>query len=117
MPVAAENPAGGLAGAGVGVGMGMAMAQRFDPNTGGTAAGGPLSPPPPPAPPAPWFIVENGQSVGPFNQEQLAQAVGAGRVSGETLVWTAGKAEWLAARQAPPVAALLANAPPPPPVA
>jgi membrane protease subunit (stomatin/prohibitin family) len=114
MPVAAENPAGGLAGAGVGVGMGMAMAQRFDPNTGDTAPGGP--PPPPPAAPAPWFIVENGQSVGPFSPEQLARAVGAGRVSGETLVWTAGMTEWVVAGQAPPVAALLASAPPPAPV-
>jgi membrane protease subunit (stomatin/prohibitin family) len=34
MPVAAENPAGGLAGAGVGVGMGMAMANQWAPGSG-----------------------------------------------------------------------------------
>ena len=113
MPIAAENPAGGLAGAGVGVGMGMAMANRFDPVSGG-APTGPSAPPPPPPPPS-WHIVESGQSVGPFTPGQLAQAVGAGRVGPDTLVWTKGMAQWVPANQAPPVEALLANAPPPPP--
>jgi membrane protease subunit (stomatin/prohibitin family) len=109
MPVAAENPAGGLAGAGVGVGMGMAMANRFQP--GAPTAGGP---PPPPAPSA-WYIVENGQSVGPFVPDQLAQAVQAGRVRPDTWVWSAGMSEWIPARSAPALASLLARTPPPPP--
>ena len=116
MPVAAENPAGGLAAAGVGVGMGMGMAQRFDPNHGGAIGpAGPTSPPPPPAPPVLWHIVENGQTVGPFGPDPLAQAIRAGRVGPDTLVWSTGMAGWVAARLAPAVAALLASTPPPPP--
>jgi membrane protease subunit (stomatin/prohibitin family) len=115
MPAAAENPAGGLAGAGVGVGMGMAMANRFQPGAMGAGQAGPAGPPPPPA--SPWYIVENGQSVGPFGPEQLAQAMRAGRVGPDTLVWSAGMSEWVAARLAPALAPLLAQTPPPPPSA
>ena len=115
MPVAAENPAGGLAAAGVGVGMGMGMAQRFDPNGGTIGPASPTSPPPPPAPPALWHIVENVQTVGPFGPDPLAQAIQAGRVGPDTLVWSTGMAGWVAARLAPAVAALLASTPPPPP--
>ncbi len=112
MPVAAANPAGGLAGAGVGVGMGMAMANRW--GAGGPASGGPAMPPPPPAPVAPWHIVENGQSVGPFTPEQLAQAIAAGRVGPDTLVWSAGMSAWAVARSVPAWAAQFGAAPPPP---
>ena len=98
--------------------MGMAMAQRFDPQAGGGSPAppmGPQTPPPPPPPPTPWFIVENGQSVGPFQAEQLTQAIAAGRVGADTLVWSAGMPEWTSAAQTPAVAAMLAAAPPPPP--
>ena len=113
MPVAAENPAGGLAGAGVGVGMGMAMAGRWAP--GGPSPAGPAIPPPPPAPPAPWHIVEQGQAVGPLRPDQLAQAVASGRVGPDTLVWSAGMPAWAAARTVPALAGLLGGTPPPVP--
>jgi membrane protease subunit (stomatin/prohibitin family) len=112
MPVAAENPAGGLAGAGVGLGMGVAMAGPMMQSTGMAPA--PQTPPPPPAPPA-WHLVENGQSTGPFTLEQIAQGIAAGRIRGETLVWTAGMAGWAAAAQTPQIAGLFQPAPPPPP--
>jgi hypothetical protein len=110
MPAAAENPAGGLAGAGVGVGMGMAMAQRFEANAGGGA--GPAAPPPLPTA---WHVVENGQARGPLTRDQLAAAIAAGRVGADTLVWSPGMPEWQPARQVPALAALFASAPPPPP--
>src|SRR5262245_37850718 len=103
-PVAAANPAGGLAGAGVGVGMGVAIAGRFAPGPG---------PVPPPPPTSAWHVVEAGQAVGPWSPEQLAQAVAAGRVGPDTLVWCAGMANWAAARTVPALAPLLG--PPPPP--
>ncbi len=106
MPVAAENPAGGLAGAGVGVGMGMAMAGRWAPD--GAAPGGA-----PPPLPAAWHVAENGQRVGPWSQAELARAIAAGRVGADTLVWSAGMPEWAPARDVPALAALLAAAPPP----
>ena len=89
MPVAAANPAGGLAGAGVGLGMGMAMAGPMMQGAG--AAPAPQTPPPPPAPAA-WHLAENGQSTGPFTMEQVAQGIATGRIRPETLVWTAGMA-------------------------
>jgi len=125
MPVAAANEAGGLAGAGIGLGMGMGMAGHLMPNIGigqavggpGTAgpgpAPGPQAPPPPPVPPS-FHLVQNGQTVGPFNLTQLAQAVGQGQLTAETLVWTAGMQGWVAAREAPALAAFFAVPPPPP---
>ncbi len=107
-PVAAANPAGGLAGAGVGVGMGMAIAGRFTPG----AAPASTAPPVPPA--TAWHVVENGQAVGPFGPTELAQAITAGRVGPDTLVWCAGMANWTAARSVPAVAAMLGTPPPPP---
>ncbi len=110
MPVAAANPVGGLAGAGVGLGMGMAMA---GPMLQGGAPGQPGPQAPPPPPPVTWHIAENGQSVGPFTPPQLAQAVSAGRVRPDTLVWTQGMTGWTAANQVPQVLGLFAASPPP----
>jgi membrane protease subunit (stomatin/prohibitin family) len=119
MPVAAANPAGGIAGAGVGVGMGLAIAQTMgQPPIGGVQppTGPPLpQAPPPPPPPVHWHIAQNGQTLGPFSAEQLAQGVASGQVRGETLVWSAGMASWTAANQVPQLLAMFQPAPPPPP--
>ena len=96
-PVAAANPAGGLAGAGVGVGLGVAYAQ---------GTGTPPAPPPLPG----WHVAEQGRSVGPLDFAALAAEITAGRVSRETLVWTAGMAAWQPASQ---VASLQTLFPPP----
>jgi membrane protease subunit (stomatin/prohibitin family) len=125
MPEAAANPAGGLAGAGVGLGMGLAMANSM----GGMMPGanGPGSAPaalatqspatPPSLPSVAWHIAEAGQSVGPFAPAQLAQAITAGRVTRETLVWSAGMESWLAAGQVEGLAPFFAPQPPPIPSA
>jgi membrane protease subunit (stomatin/prohibitin family) len=102
MPVAAANPAGGLAGAGVGLGMGLALA--------GPALAG-ASPPPVPAA-ASWHIAEAGRSVGPLSSDGMARAASEGRLRPDTLVWSPGMTGWLPASQVPALAALF---PPPPP--
>ncbi len=104
MPVAAANPAGGLAGAGVGVGMGMAIASPLLP---GASRGAPQGPPPPPA--QAWWIAEAGQSHGPFSPAQLASS---GQLRPDTLVWTTGMADWQPAAQVAALAALLPPRPP-----
>jgi len=109
IPVAAANPAGGLAGAGVGVGMGMAVAGRMMPGPG-AAAPAPQAPPPPPVPPA-WHVVQGGAATGPFSAEQLARSVAAGTLRPDTLVWTAGMAAWAPAGQVPQLATLFTPAP------
>lgn len=119
IPDAATNPAGGLAGAGVGLGMGMAIAGPMMQNGlggGGGQGPAPAAAAPPPAPPAvAWHIAENGQSVGPFTGDQLAQAITQGRVAPATLVWSAGMASWVQAAQVPQLAGLFQQGPPPVP--
>jgi membrane protease subunit (stomatin/prohibitin family) len=139
IPTAAQNPAGGLAGAGVGMGMGLAIARDMGPTgfggqpgghpgVGGPAGSGPQGPiapvfgsqpaPPPPAT-VPWHLVEGGQAVGPLSETELGAAVTSGRVRPETLVWTPGMANWVAAREVPKLAPFFAagrGTPPPPPM-
>jgi membrane protease subunit (stomatin/prohibitin family) len=103
MPVAAANPAGGLAGAGVGVGMGMAIAS---PMLGGALRGAPPGPPPPPA--VLWWVAAGGQTQGPFTPEQLARS---GLLSSNTLVWSTGMSDWQPAAQVAALAPLLPPAP------
>lgn len=131
MPVAAENPAGGLAGAGVGVGMGLAMANSMGAasasaggqGTGangafggavgvGAAAGAAMASMPTPVV---WHIAENGASVGPFTSAQLAQAIASGRVGRQTLVWSPGMSDWTMAEQVTGLRASFVAQPPPVP--
>jgi membrane protease subunit (stomatin/prohibitin family) len=118
MPEAAANPAGGLAGAGVGLGMGLAMTNAMggmmSPGASGAAPAQPSGPPPVP-PAVSWHIAEGGESVGPFATAQLAQAITAGRVTRETLVWSAGMNGWLAAGDVEALAGYFAPQPPPVP--
>jgi hypothetical protein len=90
--------------------MGMAMA---GPMLSSAVPG--ASPPAPPA--ASWHIAENGQTLGPFGLEALAQAAAQGRFRLDTLVWTAGMASWTPAAQMPQLASLFQTPPPPPPPA
>ena len=113
MPVAAQNPAGGVAGAGVGLGMGMAMAGA----SAGAAAGRPplqLIPPVPETDAAVWHFTSAGRTFGPYSVGQLAQAIGAGQITEETLVWTPGMVAWTPLGRVARLATLLAPPPPPP---
>jgi membrane protease subunit (stomatin/prohibitin family) len=117
MPEAAANPAGGLAGAGVGLGMGLAMTNSMGGISGASGAQGaslPAGPPPVPAPTA-WHFAEADAPVGPFTGPQLAQAIGAGRVTRSTLVWRAGMNEWAPAGDVEALAGIFATLPPPMP--
>ena len=110
MPVAAANPAGGLAGAGLGVGMGMAMANpmmQAVSSPGGASAPPPAQAPPPPPPMPSWHLAENGEAVGPFTPPQLEEAVASGRLRRDTLVWRTGMPGWTQAGEVPELASLL----------
>jgi len=115
MPVAAANPAGGLAGAGVGLGMGLAVAQQMGTGPGGPGGSPTPAPQAPPPPPVAWHVAEGQRALGPFGPAQLAEAVAQGRLRPETLVWSQGMAQWLQAAQVPEIAALFRAAPPPVP--
>ncbi len=118
MPVAAANPAGGLAGAGVGLGMGLGIAQTMAAPAARGGSPPPAHSPPPPPPAAPsWHIAVNGQTQGPFTPEQISAGIAAGQVRGDTLLWAAGMANWTAADRIPAFSIDFQSAPPPPPPA
>jgi len=108
IPTAAANPAGGLAGAGVGLGMGMAIAGAGAPSKSPLL----LIPPTPEADPALWHVASGGRTFGPYTVAQLAQAVAAGEVTSESLVWTVGMVAWTPMARVSRLAVLF---PPPPP--
>jgi membrane protease subunit (stomatin/prohibitin family) len=113
MPIAAENPAGGLAGAGVGLGLGMAMAGQMMPGAGGQGAS--ATTPPQPQTPVAWHVAVNGQTSGPFTVVQLSEMAAAGQLTPATMVWAAGMAGWVPAGQLPHLTHLFPQTPPPPP--
>lgn len=115
MLAAAENPAGGGATEGMGLGMGFAMANQMMQNSG-RAMGGAAAPPPPPV--TAWHVAVNGQTQGPFSDQQMAQGIAAGQLDSRTLVWSAALSGWTPAGQVPQLQALFqsgATPPPPPP--
>jgi membrane protease subunit (stomatin/prohibitin family) len=111
---AANNPGGG-AGDGLGLGMGIAVGQqvaRSMSGAGGAADAGPGEPPPLPNQ-AQWYIGVDGQRQGPFDLGGLAEQVGEGTLTAETLVWRAGMGQWQPAGQVGELASVLASVPPP----
>ncbi|MBN2271034.1 MAG: SPFH domain-containing protein [Sedimentisphaerales bacterium] len=122
LPEAAANP-GGAAGAGVGAGMGIGAGLGFGQvianNLGQNIAGaqqGAAIPPTPPPPVLQWYAYINGSQVGPMTPGQLSAAVQSGQVTGETLLWRQGMANWTTAAGVPDLASIF-RSPPPPPVA
>lgn len=113
MATAAANPAGGGAAEGMGLGMGFAMANRMA--TTGTQTNAPA--PAISLPTSTWHIAVQGQSLGPFSSQQMADAIAKSEVRGETMIWTAGMSTWQPAREVPQWASYFQSPPPPPPAA
>jgi len=114
MTAAAENPSGGGAAEGMGLGMGFAMASQMMQGMGAANAQGGGGAPPN-VPTAMFHIVEKGQSIGPFSIQQMQERIAAGIVTVETLVWSAGMANWMPAGRVPGLSSQLSPPPPPPP--
>ncbi len=118
---AAENP--GQAGGMMGMGIGMAMGQQFTSPWAQAAQQPPAvaAPPPPPPPPPPvaaqaqYHLVIQGQQQGPYDTAGVRQWIASGQVSGQTLAWKSGMAQWMALQQFPEWATLAGTTPPPPP--
>ncbi|HPQ41200.1 MAG TPA: AIM24 family protein [bacterium] len=45
-----------------------------------------------------WYVAKDGQSLGPFTQEQMKQKIQAGEVTGDDQVFQSGMAAWAPAR-------------------
>ncbi len=114
----ANNPGGGgnMMGMFAGVNMGQTMGAAMQQGAQSPQQPGAVPPPLPQA--AQWYAAQNGQQVGPFDQNGLAQRIQAGQITRETLLWKQGMAAWTAAGQIPEVANLFGAVPPPlpPPV-
>ncbi|GMU81013.1 MAG: hypothetical protein AMXMBFR47_08840 [Planctomycetota bacterium] len=120
---AAKNPGGGAASQGMGMGIGFAMGQQMA-NAMGGAAGGMAAhapagssagqaPPPLPGAALAFYVAINNQQAGPFDAAALAQKIGGGQVTRDTLVWKAGMAQWTKAGEVAEIAPMFAQAPPP----
>jgi membrane protease subunit (stomatin/prohibitin family) len=100
---AAKNP--GPAGAVIGMGMGQVLGGQMM----GAAAAGPVAA----APPSLFFVVIDNQRTGPFDAAALRAKAASGAVTRETLVWREGMGSWMAVRDVPELAPVLASSPPP----
>jgi membrane protease subunit (stomatin/prohibitin family) len=108
---AANNP-GGAAGVGVGLGAGVAMGAQMMNNMSGVAGAGGASPPPVPGGAA--FHVAVGQNqTGPFDLDALRRQAASGSLTRDSLVWTAGMAQWSKAGDVAELSGLFAGVPPP----
>ena len=113
---AANEGAGGQfasIGAGLGVGMGVGgaignMAAQFI-NTNPTQQTPPSIPTQ-----TTYFIYVNGQQLGGQTAQSIVEYIQQGVVNGDTLVWTAGMAQWAKLSQVPELAKLLTIQVPPP---
>jgi len=63
-----------------------------------------------------WYFVQNGQTRGPVNRQQLLQAIATAH-GPSTLVWGPGVPEWTEARHIAGLTEATASTPPPPPSA
>lgn len=48
-----------------------------------------------------WYMMSDGQQLGPYSGEQMQQYATEGRIAPESLVWAEGMAEWAQASQVP----------------
>ena len=60
-----------------------------------------------------YLVMYNGQQVGPVGIDQIRNAVQAGQMTKDTILWREGLSEWCPARSVPELLVLFA--PPPPP--
>jgi membrane protease subunit (stomatin/prohibitin family) len=108
----AMNPAGMMTGMMMGGAMGTQMAGMMN-NMGQQMQNQQNVPPPPPQ--IQYSVAINGQTMGPFNMQQLQQMVQNGQLTTTTHVWKQGMAGWEAAGGVNELSSLFGSMPPPPP--
>lgn len=103
------------AGGGMAMGMGFGMAQSFGQAMAKGDDTDPLKPPPMP-PEAKeikhYYAVIEGDRVGPINLSAVADMIAKNQLNADTLMWTAGLDDWVAAEGLTEVQSHLANQPP-----
>ncbi|MBF0348640.1 MAG: DUF4339 domain-containing protein, partial [Magnetococcales bacterium] len=69
--------------------------------------------PPPPPVPGQYHLVIQGQQQGPYDLAGVRQWIASGQVTGQTLAWKPGMAQWVALQQFPEWATMAPGGPPP----
>ena len=105
----ASMAVGGVVGQNIAGAMGTAMSGLNQQMPNGTT--------PPPIPTIAYHVAVNGQAVGPFDLNTLAQMVSNGQLTTNSLVWKAGMSAWVKADTVEDLKGLFANVMPPIPPA
>ncbi|CCE22821.1 SPFH domain-containing protein [Methylotuvimicrobium alcaliphilum] len=111
MAAAAQNPSGG-ASEGIGMGMGFAVARELGKSLSEQPSAQQATPPPIPTSTA-YFVAIAGHQEGPYELKVIEQKVRSGEINRDTLVWSAGMAQWKQAGQVPEFSAAFVHVPPP----
>lgn len=108
------NPAAMMAGMAVGSAIGQNLAGNMN-NMMGTVSRQDVKQQttPPPIISASYHVAVNGQPTGPFDIATLSQMVAAGLFLKESLVWTAGMAQWSKAEEVNELKSIFPQNPPP----
>jgi hypothetical protein len=99
----------------------MGMAQNMGPWGAQPMQPATSAPPPPPpasAQPSPdtvWHIAHDGKTTGPFSTAAMGRMVNDGKLTRDSMVWTAGQEGWKRAEDILPLARLFTVQPPPAP--
>ena len=111
------DPAGMMMGVALGSVMGRHMAGTMNNAMEGMQqAAAPVAAQPAPSPVVQYSIAVNGQTLGPFNMNVLAQMAQSGQLTRQSQVWKQGMSGWAAAGTVQELSGLFTqNAPPPPP--
>lgn len=117
MENASKNPGGGM-GESMGMGMGFGMANQMfnqQQNLQNQQQQQQQNIVPPPPPSLQVYTAENGQRLGPFDDNMLKKMIAENKLTLQTLVWKQGMAGWEPAEKVPEVAIFFSLMPPPPP--
>jgi len=109
------NSASSMIGAEMGLIIGQQMAQSManNMNSQQTHQQQQSSMPPPPPHQSKWYIAKNGETKGPYSENDLKNLISSGEVDESTYVWKEGFENWKKAKEAIPN--LFNSTPPPPP--
>lgn len=59
-----------------------------------------------------WYVVENGNPVGPYTEGEVKRMLLSKTISKDTLVWTQGMSEWQVASENPEILKMITTLPP-----
>ncbi len=60
-----------------------------------------------------YYVALDGKTVGPLNDNEIAQLIMQKRIDKDTLAWTPGQVEWKAVEEIPAILKIVALTPPP----